>query len=197
MIKIEFTPQQVEELKIFYVLELDKIQKRAQEISGIIAKLGATPNTLQETAIIKPEKRSYVKKTKVVATQPPTEEKKYKPVKPKRSSRTRKPIAKKNIVAVENTEPTTKYNFTEFIKETLVKQNRVLTAKELTLFAIKNFEIQKDDARATRNNVSSILSRLAKGGKELRSIQKENIVGRSYGLTTWFDDNNQLISEFK
>lgn len=39
MINLEFTPQQIEELKNYYNSELEKIKNRAEEINGIIAKL--------------------------------------------------------------------------------------------------------------------------------------------------------------
>jgi hypothetical protein len=51
MINIELTPEQAEELMGFYTIELEKIQKRVNEINGLIDKLKGKIHVLPEPAI--------------------------------------------------------------------------------------------------------------------------------------------------
>src|SRR3989339_537585 len=63
MINLEFTQQQVDELKIYYNTELDKILKRANEIKEIIAKFDGKQETTMTPVVI--EKNENIKSQKV------------------------------------------------------------------------------------------------------------------------------------
>ena len=41
MVNIELTPKQAEELKNFYIVELEKIQKRSVEVKELLSKLNS------------------------------------------------------------------------------------------------------------------------------------------------------------
>ena len=77
MVNIVLTPQQAEELKSFYVIELEKIQKRADEIKGILNKLTVQPELIKTPATKqvkeKTEKKISLKNQKEITLHKETE----------------------------------------------------------------------------------------------------------------------------
>jgi hypothetical protein len=84
-----------------------------------------------------------------------------------------------------------------FIKETLIKTRRVMTANEILRYAVSNFQIPDFQVKPTRSNLLSTLSKLGKNPENFKTVQKENVRGKSYGLPEWFNEDGQLIPEFK
>jgi len=66
MVNIELTPLQVEELKNFYTNELDKIQKRADEIREILEKLVNKPEPIANRKVVIQKKEKQPKPEKQI-----------------------------------------------------------------------------------------------------------------------------------
>jgi len=84
-----------------------------------------------------------------------------------------------------------------FIKETLIKTRRVMTSNEILRYAVANYQIPEFQVKPTRSNLLSTLSKLGKDPQNFKTVQKENVRGKSYGLPEWFNEDGQLIPEFK
>ena len=63
MTTITFADHELDELKNFYQLELDKTAKRLEDLKGIIQKLSGQPQT-QESPLIEPKKESIIPVTR-------------------------------------------------------------------------------------------------------------------------------------
>jgi len=275
MINIEITQQQAEELKTFYVAELEKLQKRADVIRELLNKLdaGQTHIKLPETTEVKeklPKKvtspveadaknpswgnyiiqilqekqkpltskeflKLYKKQYKINIANPKnaktslaqalfglrTKTKQIQSIKTKGkkeklyglsewadtsvliTNSEQKEKIKKNkpetTIAIEHDEKVTPkfaYNWPQFIRETLNKQKRILSLSEFVKYAMKHFELSADKTKFTRSNLAPTVSTLGKS-KILKSIQKEGINGKSYGLAEWFEEDGNLIPEYK
>jgi len=79
----------------------------------------------------------------------------------------------------------------------LNKTKRVMSLKELLQYAIVTFNIPKQGMVSTRNSLSPMLSNLVRKSKTLKSVKKEGQTGRSYGISNWFDDDDNLIAIYK
>ena len=272
MVNIELTPQQAEELKNFYISELDKLLKRSDVIKEIINKLDT-----EHAHIRLPETMQLKEQTpKEITSLDETETKNPKWIKfvVQILQEQQKPLSSKAIIKlyqkrykISNAElKTSKYNLAQalyilrvktkevqsiktvgkkeklyglidwtdkslpgtkintktqqsipdtaieldttassnfsvkwppFIKEILTKQNRVLSANEILLYAMKHFEIPADKKRTTRGSLSPTLSYLKKNGRLINSMQKVGVRGVSYGLLEWFDEDGKLIVDYK
>lgn len=175
-------------------------RKQIAVVSKNNIKPAATTNVSETTSVedIKP-KRSRTKPKVAIAN---------KPALPADHGKTADMVKTENVliakseplptVSINNSSTANDtYDWYSFIKEVLDKQRRILTAKELTLFAMKNLELPANETKKTRAKLSSALSKLERKEKMLKSIQKDKVVGRSYGLPEWFDDSRQLIPEYK
>ena len=84
-----------------------------------------------------------------------------------------------------------------FIQETLTKEKRVLSLKEFLKFATKVLNIPKNEIGSAKKSLSYSLRHLTNKVKSLKTIQKKGHLGRSYGLTNWFDDEGKLVVIYK
>jgi len=130
---------------------------------------------------IQPEpkpKRKYEKKTK------PKPEKKPRGI-------------KSTVKLIKEQTDDSSYKWTQFIVDTLNKTKRVLTAKEFIRYATTTFNIPKHEIASVRNSLSPTLSNLARKQKSLKTVIKKGQRGKSYGLANWFNDEGELIADFK
>lgn len=271
MVNIELSQQQAEELKNFYISELDKLNKRSEVIRELLGKLDTEhafiklPGTAQVKEItpekITPEEGKVFKNlkwpdfiinalhekqkplTRVAFTE--LYEKRYnvkiadtgseryaleqtlyklrvkdkliesirrKGVKGKLYGLTEwtdKPVLKnKNGEETNNISKVTEagsdsltgykhtYNWPQFVKETLIKQKRILTLNELIEYAMNQFNIPEDKMVKTRGNLSPTVSNLRKK-KILMPAKKPGFRGTAYGMAEWFDNEGNLIVDYK
>ena len=282
MVNIELTSLQAEELKAFYVNELEKIQKRTDEILGLLNKLNSQPFKIVASAKNHVNKKSHkkiiVNNIEEIVLQKESEAKNPKwsefiiqVLQEKQKPLSRKVISKlyeqhynkkitnsksaqsgllqalywlrvknKKIQSIKkdgkkeklygltewsanpikktittkisktkkvNRKPATKqtvqssekntHNWNKFIFDTLNKTKRVMSLKELLQYAIVTFNIPKQGMVSTRNSLSPMLSNLVRKSKTLKSVKKEGQTGRSYGISNWFDDDDNLIAIYK
>jgi hypothetical protein len=108
-----------------------------------------------------------------------------------------KQIISKTIAKPAKKQPQTIFNWPEFVQETLSKTKRVLTAQEFLKHAMIYYNIPENKKSNTRGKLAPALSRLEKTNKTLKSVKKKGVIGRSYGLSEWFDGNGNLKPEFK
>jgi hypothetical protein len=266
MLKIELTPQQVQELKEIYSRELDNLHKRAEEIREFLSKLEVKPTDvstpyekpsivttpheepikkipswsnfifevlkvqqkpLSLNTIVKLYRKEYgikeqlpknsikslrqslfllrTKKKQIQSialqdkkeklygliewqNEPILKSKPEKKLKPKKE-------AIDNIVKPQVAD--TSHNWTQFIIDTLNKTKRVMTPKEFLNYAVTAFSIPKHDEDQARKNLSPTLSYLAHKNKSLKTTIKKGQKGKCYGLSTWFNDEGELIPDYK
>jgi hypothetical protein len=95
-----------------------------------------------------------------------------------------------------NTVPKSKYNWPQFVRESLIRHKRVLSLTEFVKYAMKHFEIPAGNMKSIRGSIAPTISTLGKS-KVLKSVSKKGFKGKSYGLAEWFDNNGNLISLYK
>lgn len=269
MRSIELTKEQVEELKGFYKLELEKSFKRTNEIIAILDKLEPKTESFDKPVVQEPvpvkkiavtvpkEENKYIKwgdviiellkeKQKPLTTKeiskillaqrniPKSDIKKAnlaitqslfrmrkvtkkiqaiakKGTKAKlyglpewaKNTEAEKSIAPPKIIAIPEKKQDTmkrtygKYNWQEFIKETLQSKKRVLNLGELANVALKHFELKSTEKTRTKSSLATVLTKLVTKDKILKTTKKKGITGKSYGLKEWFDENGNLVSLYK
>lgn len=159
MVNIELTPQQVEELKNFYIIELEKIQKRASEIKALLDKLDSKPLDINEPVTL----GNKVKlKTKVTAHD--------------------------QKVFIEPKERKTKNpNWINYVVELLKEQNKPLTSKEIIQSYEKQHSIDLSNSKYSVNALRQALHRLRVKNNRITNIKVKGKTEKLYGLIEWVD----------
>lgn len=148
----------------------------------------ATPKTVEPKKIRKSAKAN--KKAVAVASTP-----KPKLERKKRTVKESKPLAVKEKANV-NPAPGA-YNWPDFVSEYLNKTKRVLSSGELLRYAMKHYNIPREQTGNTRNKLAPAITKMELEAKLLKSTKKKGVNGRVYGFTEWFDANGTLKPEFK
>jgi hypothetical protein len=91
----------------------------------------------------------------------------------------------------------TKYNWPQFITDTLSKTKRILSLKDITHYAMVHYSIDEHDKKVTYGKISPVLSQLSKNKDKIRPVRKEGISRKYYGLTEWFNSKGELITLYK
>jgi hypothetical protein len=111
-----------------------------------------------------------------------------------------------SVAASEKTEPAesadktqdaTRYYWNQFIVDTLNKQKRILSLKDLVNYAMVNFSINEQEKKATYGKLSPVLSHMSKNKDKIRTARKDGISRKFYGLTDWFNEKGELINLYK
>lgn len=153
MINIELTPQQVEELKNFYASELENIQRRADEIKGLLNKLDTKPVVNTKPAITH---------DKVVPT-PNLTKQPEKSIKVK-SRKTKNP------------------NWRHFVLKTLKEQNKPLTSDEIIKLYYKQHNLDLPASQNSIMALSQALYRLRVKDNIVKSSKIKGKREKRYGL---------------
>jgi hypothetical protein len=157
MVNIVLTPQQAEELKSFYVIELEKIQKRADEIKGILNKLTVQPELIKTPA------------TKQV------------------KEKTEKKISLKNqkeITLHKETEKNTP-QWGSFIIQVLQEKQKPLSRQGIAKLYEQHYNTKITNYKNIMNTIAQALYWLRVKNKKIVSIQKAGVKGKLYGLAEW------------
>lgn len=157
MANIEFTPQQVEELKSFYVIELEKTQRRAEEIKVLLEKLKA--GNLPEPAT----KRVKVKTQKEI------------PLKNKKEITLHK----------EKEENTLRWEWGKFIIQVLQKKQKPLSRKEILKLYEQHNNTEITNYKNAMNAMAQSLFWLRVKNKKILSFKGKGKKEKLYGLTEW------------
>jgi len=98
---------------------------------------------------------------------------------------------------IQNKElPVITYNeWANIVTGLLNKEQKLLQAKDFLPAAIKYYNVSDNRKKEIRNRLSPILTRLIRDDKT-KTIKKDKINGRLYGLPEWFDKNGELKSTF-
>jgi len=160
MVNIELTSQQAEELKNFYVIELEKIQKRADEIKGLLTKLNSTTVPIATST------------TKQV------------------SEKTHKKITVQNLDEINLHKESEAHSpkWGDFIIQVLQEKQKPLTRKAITKLYEKHYNT--NITKSKRSGMEQALARLRVRNKKIQSIQTEGKKERLYGLTEWADKSS-------
>lgn len=155
MVNIELTSQQAEELKNFYVIELEKIQKRADEIKGLLIKLNTSSVPIATST------------TKQV------------------SEKTHKKITVQNIKEITLHKESEAHNpkWGDFIIQVLQEKQKPLTRKAITKLYEKHYNT--NISKSNRSGLEQALARLRVRNKKIQSIKTEGKKEALYGLTEW------------
>jgi len=91
----------------------------------------------------------------------------------------------------------TKYNWGQFITDTLSKNKRILSLKDITHYAMVHYSIDEREKKATYGKISPVLSQLSKSKDKIRPVRKDGVSRKYYGLSEWFNGKGELITLFK
>lgn len=119
------------------------------------------------------------------------------PVAPVEEKKPAQEVKEVKAVKKPTEEKGSKYNWPQFIVDTLIKTKRVLTRKDFLNHAMVHFSIPDREKSATLGKISPVITQMVKGSKRLKTVKKPGFRGSHYGLVEWFDDNKKLIPEFK
>jgi hypothetical protein len=168
MVNIELTPQQVEELKNFYAIELENIQRRANEIKELLNKLEAKPLNRSKPAII-PDK---VEPTPNLTRQP----KKSIKVKPRK---TKNP------------------NWRHFVLKTLKENDKPLTSGEIIKLYYKQHNLDLPASQNSLMALSQALYRMRVKDNIVKSSKIKGKREKRYGLIDATDKSVVLTENAK
>lgn len=277
MSQIEFTPNQVEELKNYYLLELEKLHQRSVEITGILRKLMQEPmdnkkpqstfNPLPETVVKVPE-QVYQPEEKLFRKGRPTRNPDWKNIVPQLLKEQNKPLTKGQIlklyekqynvslsgsasaisslnqsiqrlrvknniltsskikghkgnfyslvkpegISVVKTQLTpitessetgikadenVKFYIPQFVVDTLNKTRRILSLKDIVNYAMVRYSIPENDKKVIYGKISPVLTHMSKNKDKIRTIRKDGLAYKFYGLTEWFNNKGELIVMYK
>lgn len=159
MVKIEFTPKQVEELKNHYILELDKLHQRSAEIMGILSKLAHEP--------------VFVEKATEVSAPPP--EKKEKEA---------KPVELPEIKIKRRGRPTDNPNWSNFIPQLLKDQDKPLTKEQILKSYQKQYNVNLTGSKSAMMSLNQAIQRLRVRYNVITSSRRKGKKGNLYSLVT-------------
>jgi hypothetical protein len=152
---------------------------------------------VKSTANKKPTKAAKPKAADVKAAKPKTPKIKAAP----KTKKTKTAKAKQANAKKKTPQPSVKItsgrDWPLFITETLHKQKRVLTLKELLGYAMVQFSIPAQEKKATLNEITAVLSAMLKAKDQIMSYKKEGSTLRHHALKEWFTDNKELITTYK
>jgi len=87
--------------------------------------------------------------------------------------------------------------YANLIIETLGIEKRVLNRDEFVQFALEKIQEAKGHKIATRGKIAKSLSFLWKETGQIKKTKKADASGTFYGLSEWFDNDNNLKPEYK
>jgi hypothetical protein len=170
MTTIDLTKEQVEELKSFYKLELEKSFNRTNEILGILNKLEDKPESISKPIVREPEP----KKKKVAAVKP---ESITKPI-------VQEPLPEKKIVAAVQKEGNKYVKWTDAIVELLTEKQKPLSSKEIETILVKQKNIPTSDLQKANYAIHQSLFRLRTKTKKIQTLKTAGQKAL-YGLSEW------------
>ena len=171
MTTIDLTKEQVEELKSFYKLELEKSFKRTTEILSILNKLEDKPESISKPIFREPEPR----KKKLAAVQP---ESITKPI-------VQEPLREKKIVPAIQKEGNKYLKWSDSIVELLAEKQKPLSSREIESILIAQKNIPKSDLKKAYYAIHQSLFRLRTKNKKIQTIKSAGEKGLLYGLSEW------------
>jgi hypothetical protein len=197
MVNIELTPLQVAELKNFYMVELEKLEKRTDEIRGLLSKLNKLPVAAKTRKNRIPGNKAKNEAPDLAPTINLSRKVRRTKPKPEKKIKAKKIEPKPAVKLTEKkTDSRIKYNWPKFVVDTLNKTRRVLSAKEFIQHAVVAFNLSKHEINIAKNSISPTLSVLTSKAKTLKTVKKEGQKAKSFGLTTWFEDG-KLLAVYK
>jgi hypothetical protein len=196
MINIELTPLQVAELKSFYIIELEKLEKRTGEIKGLLSKLDKLPVAAKTRKTRIPGNKAKKEVPDPTPTINLSRKVRRTLVKPEKKIKAKKIEPKPVKLTEKKTDSRIKYNWPKFVVDTLNKTRRVLSAKEFIQHAVVAFNLSKQEVNIAKNSISPTLSVLTSKAKTLMTVKKEGQIAKSFGLTNWFEDG-KLLAVYK
>ena len=168
MVNIELTPQQVKELKSFYASELENIQRRADEIKGLLNKLDTKPIVNTKPAIIPDKVEPNPKLTR----------------QPKKSINA-KPRKTKNP------------NWRHFVLKTLKENDKPLTSDAILKLYYKQHNLDLPASQNSIMALSQALYRLRVKDNIIKSSKIKGKREKRYGLIDAADKSVVLTENAK
>lgn len=168
MINIDLTLQQVEELKSFYINELDKIQNRADEIRGILEKFKIKPESVAKPQV--PAIKTEIGYPRLTDGQ---------------ASLWEKPKVEKQKIITPRKETDKQTKWGNMILELLQEKQKPLSIRKIVKTFEKQINIPKTDLKKAISGIQQSLHRLRTYNNKIQSIKRKGKKEKLYGLTEW------------
>lgn len=204
MKKLSLTNTEVSKLRELYQTELKKAFERVEHLTAILNKLDAemeVNDLLSEDSPAKSvgKKKISTKKAesksspKAVKQPKPAEIKKDVSAKPK-SKRGRKPGVKKSV---KSTTGSKKIKWNDVVLDAIIRRGSPMLSPSITEEVFKTLKTKLGDKKRVKNTVSGTLSKLVTTEKKLKTHKLPGSRNKLYGLPEWFDQNGELLPDFK
>ncbi|MFH0866179.1 MAG: hypothetical protein V1904_08285 [Bacteroidota bacterium] len=156
---MELTLHLIDELKSFYAIELKNIQRRADEIKGIIKKL-------ETMTLISSDPATSLNKTKLKTKVTDHQQKEF--IEPK-TRKTKNP------------------NWTNYVIEALKEQGEPMSVKDMLKAYEKRYNINVSNSKRSIGALSKVLQRLRVNNNRINNIKVNGQNEKLYGLVEWTD----------
>ena len=170
-----FTDQEASELALFYKHKLEEVKQRLENIEGILTKLDIDPDSViedQEGA----EVDSEVEEVEAQAQEAV-----------EASAETEEQTAETEEIDIE----ISKFNWSDFILQSLTRNDSVFTMAELVDMGIKCYNLNKDERGKISKKVTPFFTQLLKN-EDIKKFNIEGQTGYFYGLSDWFLKNGRV-----
>jgi hypothetical protein len=173
MVNIELTSQQAEELKKFYLSELEKVQKQEQVIKELIGKLGVNTPIVE----VAPKAAVTVEAPKKAVA----EEK----VRKTRSNAKAEKIEVAEVAEVDEVDETKGFGWRKFIIDKLQEYQKPLSSKDFIKMYEKQFKVNISDSKKAKFSMNQALFLLRSKSNQIVSIKTDGKKEKLYALTEW------------
>lgn len=190
---LSFTDQEALELSHFYKKKLDDAEKRLLSIKGILQRLSEA--NLVDAEVIDtsnfsgevdsdsedfPELADDEEDSSIYSSTPADD-----------IIVTSEPQEVEGIEVTDNDLEITRFNWVEFIRWTLERNESVYTMAEIVDMGISCYNLNKNERAKISKKLTPFFTHLLKTG-ELRKFNLDGLTGYYYGLSDWFLKNGRV-----
>lgn len=105
---------------------------------------------------------------------------------------------KHSIISPKETPSTeTNYNWSQFILDTLAKTKKILSIKDFYNYAMAERMIPASEKKSIYGKLSPLLTQMVRRKDTIRTVKKDGLNTKLYGLNEWFGSNQELITIYQ
>ncbi len=166
-IQLSVSETDLPDLQKFYLQELEKAEKRVQELKQTLAKLGSGGLAIEKSSVAEENEELSAEATVAKGRR-----------KKKAKGSQKKP------------------RWSEFILQLLKAKNQLVRVGSIIDEAVREFDIDEEERKSTEQAIYNSLNRLRNVNKEVQAYTIPGRKGSYYGLINWFDEGGVAKEEY-